>query len=342
MSLRVTAVAHPNLAFVKYWGKADAKLNIPANDSISVNLNGATTTTSVVFVPGLERDEVTLNGAALSGVAAGEAAAAKVSAHLDRVRRLAGIDARARVASANDFPMAAGIASSASAFAALSLAASRAAGLQLDERVLSMLARKGSGSACRSIPAGFARWHAGDSDETSFADQIAPPDHWDLCITTVIFSEQPKEIASSEGQAWAPSSPFFAARLAALPDTLDTVQAALLARDFHRFGAATEREAVSMHAVAMTAQPVGREWLTGALYWQPATVFFLHQVAAWRRGGLPVYLTIDAGPNVHLLCEGKHQAALAHELDGVLPAWGGRTMVSRPGGGAWVAEESEV
>ena len=337
MAFKVTAVAHPNLAFVKYWGKADAQLNIPANDSISVNLDAATTSTSVVFLRELAHDEVSLNG-----TAAGEAAAAKVSAHLDRVRRLAGRGERARVESVNDFPMAAGMASSASAFAALSLAASRAAGLDLDERALSILARKGSGSACRSIPAGFARWYAGVGDETSFAAQVAPPDHWDLRVTTVIFNEQPKDIPSSEGQAAARTSPFFAARLAALPATLDTVQDALLARDFHRFGAATEREAISMHAVAMTAQPVGRDWLTGVYYWQPATIFFLHQVASWRRGGLPVYLTIDAGPNVHLLCEAAHQPALAHELANVLPVGGARQLVSRPGRGAWVAAETEA
>jgi diphosphomevalonate decarboxylase len=331
MALRVTAVAHPNLAFVKYWGKADAKLNIPANDSISVNLDAATTTTSVVFLSDLARDEVMLNGEV-----AGETAAAKVSAHLDRVRRLAGIVEQARVESLNDFPAAVGIASSASAFAALTLAASRAAGLDLDERALSILARKGSGSACRSIPAGFVLWNAGDSDETSFATQIAPPAHWDLCVTTVIFNEQPKEISSSEGQALARTSPFYAARLATLGGTLDTVQSALLARDFHRFGAATEREALSMHAVAMTAQPVGRDWLTGVCYWQPATVFFIHQVESWRRGGLPIYLTIDAGPNVHLLCEATHQPSLERELEKILPAWGGRWLVSRPGHSAWV------
>jgi diphosphomevalonate decarboxylase len=337
MVLKVTAVAHPNLAFVKYWGKADAKLNIPANDSISVNLDAATTTTSVVFLAELARDEVTLNGAA-----AGEAAAAKVWAHLDRVRQLAGMAARARVESVNDFPAAVGIASSASAFAALSLAAGRAAGLDLDARALSILARKGSGSACRSIPAGFVRWHAGDSDDTSFAAQIAPPEYWDLRVTTVIFNEQPKEISSSEGQALARTSPFYAARLGTLGGTLATVQSALLARDFHRFGAATEREALSMHAVAMTAQPVGRDWLTGVCYWQPATVFFIHQVESWRRGGLPIYLTIDAGPNVHLLCEAAHQPALEHELDGILPTWGARRLVSRPGRGAWVTDEVAV
>jgi diphosphomevalonate decarboxylase len=328
--VKVTAAAHPNLAVVKYWGKADASLNIPVNSSISVNLGGATTTTTVEFVPGLEGDWVQLNG-----VEADTKAAARVSRHLDRVRRLAGIDHRAVVESANDFPAAAGIASSASAFAALSLAASRAAGLALNERELSILARQGSGSACRSIPDGWARWEAGCDNETSYAFKIAPPEHWDLSITTVVFSEQAKEIASSEGHEIARTSPFYPARLAQLGRTLETVQNALFSQDFVAFGMAVEREAVSMHAIAMTADP-GEGWLSGVYYWQAWTMGLIQQVQAWRRDGLLVYFTIDAGPNVHLLCEAGNQPALEAALTEILPAMAGRTLVSAPACGAWV------
>lgn len=333
MNRTVTAIAHPNLAVVKYWGKADPALNIPANSSLSVNLGSARTTTSVCFTAELAADVVTINAAPAEA-----RSCARVTRHLDRVRALAGRNERAIVHSVNDFPAAAGIASSASAFAALSLAASRALDLDLTERELSILARQGSGSACRSVPGGFVRWEAGHDDATSYAYQVAPPDHWDLRITTVIFSEQAKEISSSDGHALAPGSPFFAARLAELPQTLDTVQSALLARDFPRFGMALEREAVSMHAVAMTADPGGV--LSGLYYWQAWTMGLIQQVQAWRRGGLPVYFTIDAGPNVHLFTEAAQEPALAAELARLLPAMGARTIVSAPARGAWVEGES--
>lgn len=335
MHRKVTALAHPNLALVKYWGKADERLNIPANSSISVNLSAATTLTSVAFAAGLAADEVTINGQD-----ADRAAHSRIVRHLDRVRALAGIATRARVTSSNDFPASAGIASSASAFAALSLAAARAAGLALDPRALSILARQGSGSACRSIPDGFAEWVAGSDDASSYACQLAPADHWDLRITTAIIDVQPKEMPSSEGHRLAQTSPFYRARLAELPRTLEIVRRSLLDRDFRALGLAVEREAVSMHAIAMTASPRQEEWLSGIYYWQPATMRLIQAVQGWRRAGLPVYFTIDAGPNVHLLCEGANQAALEQALAGELAALGGSFIVSRPAAGARVIAES--
>ncbi|MFZ5915684.1 MAG: diphosphomevalonate decarboxylase [Chloroflexota bacterium] len=337
MALQVTAAAHPNLAFVKYWGNTDAALNIPANGSISVNLDGATTTTTVVFSASRQSDAV-----AIDGRAAEPATCERVVRHLDRVRRLAGSERRAVVESFNDFPAAAGIASSASAFAALSLAASRAAGLELDERQLSALARQGSGSACRSIPHGFVEWQAGDSDATSFARQIAPPEHWNLRITTVILDEKAKEVSSWAGHRAAPTSPFYQARLAGLPATLAAVRQGLLDRDIHAFGLAAEREAISMHAVCMTSRLVDRPWLGGIYYWQPGTMAVIQAVQAWRRGGLAVYFTIDAGQNVHLIAEGRTQPALEAALERLLAEIGGRYLVSGPGRGAWVVEERRI
>ncbi|MBN1284300.1 MAG: diphosphomevalonate decarboxylase [Anaerolineae bacterium] len=326
----VTAIAHPSLAFVKYWGKVDHTLNIPANGSISVNLSGATTTTTVTFDAALNVDHITINGAPGEHL--------RVAGHLDRVRRMAGIDARAVVESRNDFPASAGIASSSSAFAALSLAASRAAGLNLDERALSILARSGSGSACRSIPDGFAEWLPGADHASSYARQIAPPDHWDLRVISVVVETGAKAISSSDGHRAAATSPLFQARLAALPHALETVRCAILARDFAAFGAAAEAEALSMHAVALTSRVEGCDWMTGICYWQPGTVRMLKAVEDWRRGGLPVYLTIDAGPNVHLLCEAQCQAALEAELDALLPEVGADAhyFVSKPAPGARV------
>lgn len=331
---KVTAKAHPNLALIKYWGKVDEELNIPASASISVNLSGAATTTSVVFEPALEADVVLIGGQVAS-----PQAYARVVRHLDRVRQLAGITTRARVESWNDFPASAGIASSASAFAALSLAASRAAGLSLTEKELSILARKGSGSACRSIPDGFVEFVAGRTDETAYARQLFPPEHWDLRIVTVILDQRPKEIPSSEGHRAARTSPFYGAWLAALPEALETVRRALAERDVRLLGMAVERQAMAMHAVAMTSSPAERAWLSGIYYWAPGTVALIQAVQDWRRQGLEVYLTIDAGANVHLLCEARDQGELEGELGRLLPTLGGAYLVSRPAVGARVVGE---
>ena len=177
-----TAQAFPNIAFIKYWGNRDEALRMPANGSISMNLDGLFTRTTVSFQPSLPFDELVINGRDVSGPGLG-----RVSAILDLIRGMAKIEEQAEVVSENNFPSGAGIASSASAFAALALAAGKAAGLNLSERELSRLARRGSGSAARSIPTGFVEWQAGTSDEDSFAFSIAPPEHWALtdCIAII-------------------------------------------------------------------------------------------------------------------------------------------------------------
>jgi len=331
MNDAVTAAAHPNLALVKYWGKVDAALNIPTNSSLSINLGGAITTTTVQFLSDLEEDQVTLNGRV-----ADQATTGRVSRHLDWVRGMAGVATRASVNSHNDFPTAAGMASSASAFAALSLAASRAAGLKLDERQLSILARKGSGSACRSIHGGYVEWVAGESDESSYAYQVAPTEHWDLRVVTVVQQAEPKEISSTAGHQAVWSSPLFRARLETVPATLDAVRAAVLARDFEALALTVEREAVSMHAIAMTGRLEGADWLSGLYYWQPETLRLIHAVQDWRKTGLAVSFTIDAGPNVHLICPVGTLPELMRQLYPVLAELGATTIVSPPGEGAWL------
>jgi diphosphomevalonate decarboxylase len=159
-----TAQASPNIAFIKYWGNRDDSLRIPSNGSISMNLEGLYTRTTVSFQPSLPFDELIINGHEVTG-----AGLARISYILDIIRGMANIRERAEVMSENNFPSGTGIASSASAFAALALAGSKAAGLSLSEQELSRLARRGSGSASRSIPSGFVEWQAGTNDEDSFA-----------------------------------------------------------------------------------------------------------------------------------------------------------------------------
>ena len=203
-----TAISCSNIAFIKYWGNRDNHLRIPANGSISMNLAGLTTRTQVSFDPERPEDELVLNGVTDTGVAA-----QRVSAFLDLVRRRAGLTHHALVTTENNFPMGTGIASSASAFAALALASSAAAGLKLDQSDLSRLARRGSGSACRSIPGGFVEWHAGETDQDSYATSIAPPEHWDLTDHIAIISQEHKETSSAAGHPLADTSPVHACRV---------------------------------------------------------------------------------------------------------------------------------
>jgi len=320
---RGTAFASPNIAFIKYWGNRDEKLRLPANPSLSMNLAGLETVTTVEFRPGLAEDEVVIGGEAQAG-----AAKARVSAHLDHVRARAGLALRARVTSRNNFPAGAGIASSASAFAALTVAGAAAAGLTLSEPELSALARLGSGSAARSIPAGFVEWQLGDAPEASFAFSIAPPDHWTLRDVVAVISKAHKAVGSTGGHALAGTSPLQAARVASAPERLRVCREALLARDFAALAEVVEADSNLMHAVMMTSTPP-------LYYWEPMTLGIMKAVREWRAEGVPVCFTIDAGPNVHCLCP----AEAAPEVERRLHALGvSEILIAGPGGGARLIE----
>lgn len=299
-NLTATAVANANLAFVKYWGKRDDALRLPTNNSISMTLSAAQTRTKLIFESALDADHVYL---APENRLASPGFTARVSAHLDRFRDLAGIRRYAEIRTMNTFPAGVGIASSASGFAALTLAASAALNLHLSERQLTVLARLGSGSACRSIPSGWVEWVAGEDSESSFAYSFAGPDHWPIRVLSVIVAQEEKQISSTDGHALTRRSPFFSARLETLPARLEAVRRAILERDFVTFGQEIEQEALSLHMVAMTSPlETGGAWQSGAYYWTPATLELLLAVQQWRRDGVPVYFTLDAGPTVHLVC----------------------------------------
>ncbi len=291
MSTRfATAQAHPNIAFLKYWGNRDSALRLPVNGSISMNLDGLYTRTTVCFQPSLSLDDLVINGRKVTGKGL-----ERVSAILDIVRRSAGISLRAEVVSETNFPTGAGIASSAAAFAALALAATKAAGLDWSEAQISRLARLGSGSASRSIPAGFVEWQMGTGDEDSYAVSIAPPEHWALADCVAIVAAGHKTTGSTEGHALASTSPLQAARVADAPRRLDLCRRAILERDFSALAKIIELDSNMMHAVMMTSQPA-------LFYWKPATLTVMEAVRSWRANGLQVAYTIDAGPNVHVIC----------------------------------------
>lgn len=281
--MKATVKAPANIAFIKYWGKKDAKLRIPYNPSISMNLSGCMTTTTVEFSENYISDTVS------EGFNA-----PRVIEHIDRFRKLSGVHTRVRVATINNFPSSAGIASSASGFAALTVAAASALGLSLSEKELTALSRVGSGSACRSIPDGFVKWYG------EFAWSLYPATYWDIRDIVAIVVKTGKKVSSSEGHESVETSPFFQNRLNEIPKRIQKIETAFREKNFQAFGEVTEEECLDMHHVMQTQNPP-------LFYWNDTTKVIMDAVRGWRKDGVSVYFTIDAGPNVHILCEGKDE-----------------------------------
>lgn len=317
-----TARAHSNIALVKYWGKRDAALNLPTNGSLSMTLDGMHTTTTVTWDPALGADEAVVNGKTITG-----APLAKLATFLDLVRGL-GASGYARLESVNNFPTAAGLASSASGFAALALASTAAAGLDLDPRALSLLSRQGSGSASRSIFGGFVEWFKGDRSDgqDSYAEPILVQDEWDVRMLVAILEPAPKPVSSRSGMTLTTqTSPMYPAWLETVGADLAAMRAAVLARNFERVGEVAEANCLKMHATMITTRPT-------ILYWQAPTVSLMHRVMALRAAGLSCYFTIDAGPNVKVLCRPADEARLKAELQAVPGVQ--EILTCRPGPGA--------
>lgn len=329
------ACAGSNIAFVKYWGvRAHPPGDgLPLNSSISMTLREAVSTTRVTFQPdgSLVRDTLLLNGRP-----GPSEALARASRVLDEVRRRAGFRAAARVVSTNNFPTSAGVASSASGFAALALAAAAAAGLPCAPKDIVPLALMGSGSACRSLYGGYVLWEAspGDSTSANSVRQIASEEDWPLVDLIAIVSREAKPVPSSQGHMLAWTSPFLEARLAETGKAVRVVEKAILDRDFEILGAAMEAEALSMHAVMMTSRP-------SLLYWLPETVTVMRKVRHLReQGGLPCAFTIDAGPNVHVIALPEAAPAIRRELEQVPGV--DEVLFCTTGGGAWLQEADNL
>ena len=300
--MKATAIAPANIAFIKYWGKADGALRLPLNDSISMNLSGAYTTTSVEFSSRLSADKVELLNGAFS-----EKEIARVVSGLDRVREVAGLTMYARVVTANSFPKGAGSAASASGFAALTLAGFAAAEKILSEKDLTIVARLGSGSACRSIPDGFVLWKRGDASNDSFAYSLHPATHWELCDALVIVDSTMKKISTSDGMETVGTSPLLARRIAAIPERIKRCTRALKDKNFFLLGEVMEEDCLDMHAVMQSQIPP-------CMYWNQTTISIMDAIKIWRSSGLPVYFTIDAGPNVHVIYEASREHEVMHKL----------------------------
>jgi diphosphomevalonate decarboxylase len=310
-----TARACANIALVKYWGKRDARLNLPAAGSLSLTLDALVTTTQVTFDAGLAGDELVLDGAP-----ARPAELARTSEFLDLVRAAAGLTARARVVSKNEFPTASGLASSASGYAALAVAAAGAAGVAMGPRALSILARRGSGSAARSVFGGFVRMHAGhpapgtgdDDGSGAFAEPIGSPLTAQVrMVIAIVGGGAPKAHGSRDAMDHtAATSPLYRAWVELVPRDLAAAEAALAAGDLAQLGEITEGNALAMHASAIAARPA-------VIYWQPATLAAVAEVRALRAAGRAAWATMDAGPHVKVLTTAGDAEAVAAALRGV-------------------------
>jgi diphosphomevalonate decarboxylase len=291
--MQAAAKARSNIALVKYWGKREKSLNLPAVGSLSITLDGLATETHVRFDDEFGQDELVLDGERRADQLA------RVSQCLDILRDVAGTHMRAHVESTNNFPTAAGLASSASGFAALVAAADSALGLDLSMRELSILARRGSGSAARSIFGGFVDMHLGSAlDGTDcYAEKLLDPEDWPLEVIVAITAQGRKAVSSGSGMARsAASSPYYSQWVATHEADMNAARAAIVRRDFERLASVSESSCLKMHAAAMAAQPA-------LIYWNGITVDCMQAVMALRRNGVPVFFTIDAGPQLKAVCE---------------------------------------
>ena len=306
--MKAAARARANIALVKYWGKADdGPLNIPAVGSISITLDALRTDTEVQFDESLAADRLTLNGQ-------------QRPEQLDRVRRCleplrarADVDHAARITSRNNFPTGAGLASSASGCAALTAAAAAALDVKLTARELSIVARQGSGSAARSVFGGFVEMRAGTRPDgsDSYAEPLMPAEAWPLELVVAVTAREEKRVSSRVGMTRsAATSPYFPAWVAGNPADLEQGREAILRRDFESLADVAERNCLRMHGAAMAARPP-------LLYWNAATIACLEAVRALRRAGVPVFFTIDAGPQLKAVCAPGESAAVREALTDV-------------------------
>lgn len=312
--MRTTAVAHPNIALLKYWGKQDAPGNLPATPSLSITLDGLTATTTVAEA---DADRFRLNGRL--------AADDKVLRTLAGWRREHSIPPLA-ISSRNNFPTAAGLASSAAGFAALAAAVNAHCGLGLTEAEISALARRGSASAARSIHGGFVilegpNWRA---------QQLLPSAAWPLRVVVAIVETGRKAVSSTEGMEHSKAtSPYFAAWVASAAPDFAAMKQAVCARDFTALADLAEASCLKMHALMLSSRPP-------LLYWKGATMECLHTVRELRAEGCRVFATVDAGPQVKAICEPQD----AERVEAALRRVGGvaKTLQVGLGRGAAPAE----
>ncbi len=312
--MRATVEATPNIAVVKYWGKRDEKLILPTNPSLSFTMDETLCTrTTALFSPKFKQDELTLNGQKMD---LQDKETAERFGMLELIRQKAGIRHKAKIASINGFPTAAGFASSAAGMAALACAASKAAGLDLSAKELSILARMGSGSACRSVMGGCVEWLAGKKPDgsDSYAEQVAPASHWPSLRNVIAVTDATKKKISSRAgmKQTIATSALYPARLAYIPGLMKDIKAAILAKDFAKFGELTMRESSNMHAVMLDTWPP-------IAYLNDISKDIMYAVSEYNQsaGSIKAAYTFDAGPNAHVYTTDDQVAGVKKMLQGI-------------------------
>lgn len=299
---KTTTKVSSDIALVKYWGKKDEILRLPENGSISIKLAGLDTVTTVEFDKNLLKDEVVIQGEFEDGEVS------RVVKHLDRIRNLADATIYARVSSKNTFPKGTGLSSSASGFAALTLSASRAIGLDLTQKELSILARQGSGSSCRCVCGGFVEWKDGMTSESSYSETIFPKEYWDIRDVVVIVDEGKKKTSSTVGHMTAHTSIAFAERQKRIQKKIILVKQCIQQKNFMALGEIIEAEALEFHSILLTSTPP-------LIVWYPGTVEVMREVQRMREEGIPAYFTINTGFNVHVLTLPPHEAEVVARMN---------------------------
>ncbi len=319
-----TAVAHSNIALVKYWGKREGIGNYPAVPSLALTLDAFNTRTQVVFDRHLNQDEFVLNAAPSQG-----RSLQRVVGLLDAVRDAAKLDVCARVASINNFPTASGLASSASGFAALALAAVNAAQLRWDASAVSALARACSASAARSIFGGWTTLLAGAEHAVAFA----PSNEWEIALIVAVTETGPKGVSSTEAMnRCAATSPCYSAWLEVAPRIFERACQAIRRRDIEALGQCMEESTLLMHATMLSARPP-------VIYLAPATLSVINEIRSRRTTTTPAFFTTDAGAHVKVLTLAKH----APEVSGWLARLPGvnQVVICRPGPAAYVMPKDQ-
>ena len=301
---KVTVQSPANIALIKYWGQTKQNIFIPRNNNISMTLSGCQTITTIERSPEFKEDTIELyNGIGYSPLSKETHKGKKAYEQIERIRKMSGAKDNVHIRSKNTFPSDAGIASSASGFSALTGALLLAFDQKEkfdDKTEFSKEVRLcGSGSAARSVHGGFVELRTGSSHDESYAMQIADEKYWDLVDIVAVVNADKKKISSSEGHAAVDSSPYYKTRLEEMQPRIETTRRAILNKDISKLGPATEEDAISLHIVMMTSKPP-------SYYWEPGTIAVMRSIMELREtDALQAYFTIDAGANVHVICEKK-------------------------------------
>ncbi|OGV93135.1 diphosphomevalonate decarboxylase [Microgenomates group bacterium RIFCSPLOWO2_01_FULL_47_10] len=314
---KTTIKASSDVALVKYWGKKNEILRLPENGSISIKLDGLDTITTVEWDENLKQDQITIQGESEDGEVS------RVIKHLDKIRTVAGKNMFAKMVSKNTFPKGTGLSSSGSGFAALTIAATKSLDLDLSEKELSILARQGSGTACRCVCGGFVEWKDGDASETSFSQTLYARDYWDVRDIVVVVDEGKKKVSSTEGHTTAQTSIAFAERQKRIGDKIVKIKQHIAEKNFKELGELVEAEALEFHSILLTSTPP-------MIAWYPGTVQVMLEVQAMREEDIPAYFTINTGFNVHVLTLPEYENEVKKRLEKL--ALVKKTIVAKVGG----------